>query len=65
MNAKHQRWANALRDKYNKILAQNGRLTEADYENMGIDVEKCIIQDKSCKSALFDVLEEFDRGTRT
>jgi hypothetical protein len=60
MNAKHKRWANALRDKYNKILAQNGKLYDQDYENMAADVEKCVIQDKSCRSVMFDVLEEFD-----
>ncbi len=61
MNKKHEIWANALRDKYNKILAQNGKLTDADYENMVADVKKCTDQDESCRSAMFDVLEEFDR----
>ena len=61
MNAKHEIWANALRNKYNNILAQNGKLTDADYENMVADVKKCTDQDESCRSVMFDVLEEFDR----
>ena len=61
MNKKHEIWANALRNKYNNILAQNGKLTDADYENMVADVKKCTDQDKSCCSAMFDVLEEFDK----
>ena len=61
MSKKHETWANALRNKYNNILAQNGRLTEQDYENMVADVKKCTDQDKSCRSAMFDVLEEFDK----
>lgn len=61
MNAKHERWANALRNKYNNIIAQNGKLTDADYENMIADVKKCTDQDESCRSVMLDVLEEFDR----
>lgn len=62
MNAKHETWANALRNKYNNILAQNGKLTDADYQNMVSDVKKCTDQDESCRSVMFDVLEEFDGG---
>lgn len=62
MNAKHKKWANALRDKYNKIVAQNGSLSDQDYQNMVADVKKCTDQDESCRSAMFDVLEEFDGG---
>ena len=61
MNAKHEKWANALRNKYNNILAQNGKLTDADYENMVADVKKCTDQDESCRSTMLDVLEEFDK----
>lgn len=61
MNAKHEKWANALRDKYNSILAQNGRLCDQDYENMVADVKKCTDQDASCRSVMLDVLEEFQR----
>ena len=61
MNAKHKKWADALRDKYNRIIAQNGSLTEADYENMVADVKKCTDQDASCQGAMLDVLEEFDK----
>ena len=62
MNTKHEIWANALRNKYYNILAQNGRLTDADCENMVSDVKKCTDQDESCRSVMFDVLEEFDGG---
>ena len=61
MSKKHETWANALRNKYNNILAQNGRLSDQDYENMVVDVEKCTNQDASCRDAMFDVLEEFDK----
>lgn len=61
MNEKHKYWADALRNKYNNILAQNGSLTEQDYENMVTDVQKCTEKDPSCRGAMFDVLEEFDR----
>ena len=64
MNKKHEIWANALRSKYNNILAQNGKLTDADYENMVSDAEKCIVQDKSCRDVIFSVLEEFDKRSR-
>ena len=64
MNAKHKKWANALRDKYNKILSQNGKLTDADYENMVADVKKCTDQDEDCRSMMLSVLEEFDRRNR-
>lgn len=58
---RHKWYADSLRDKYNKILAQNGSLTDKDYENMTKDVASCVEKDSSCRSALFDVLEEFDR----
>lgn len=61
MNKKHEIWANALRNKYNNILAQNGKLTDADYENMVADVKKCTNQDESCRSEMLGVLEEFDK----
>ena len=61
MNAKHEKWANALRNKYNNIVAQNGKLTDVDYENMVADVKKCTDQDESCRSVMLDVLEEFDK----
>jgi hypothetical protein len=61
MNKKHEIWANALRNKYNNILAQNGKLTDADYQNMISDASKCTNQDSSCQKVIFDVLEEFDR----
>lgn len=64
MNTKHQKWANALRNKYNNILAQNGELCDQDYENMVSDAGKCIVQDKSCQDAIFSVLEEFDKRSR-
>lgn len=64
MNKKHEIWANALRNKYNNILAQNGTLTDADYENMVSDVKKCTDQDESCRRVMFDVLEEFDKRSR-
>ena len=61
MNKKHERWANALRNKYNNILAQNGKLCDQDYENMVADVKKCTDQDESCRDIMLGVLEEFDR----
>lgn len=61
MNAKHEIWSNALRNKYNNILAQNGSLCDQDYENMVADVEKCTDQDESCRSVMLGVLEEFDK----
>jgi hypothetical protein len=61
MNKKHEIWANALRNKYNNILAQDGRLSEQDYENMVSDVKKCTDQDESCRSVMLGVLEEFDK----
>lgn len=64
MNKKHEIWANALRNKYNNILAQNGRLTDADYETMVSDVKKCTDQDERCRCVMLDVLEEFDKRSR-
>ena len=64
MNAKHKKWGDALRDKYNKIIAQNGNLSDKDYENMVADVKKCTDQDISCQSVMLDVLEEFDRKSK-
>ena len=61
MNKKHEIWANALRNKYNNILAQNGKLTDADYENMVADVKKCTDQDESSRNVMLGVLEEFDK----
>lgn len=54
-------YADSLRNKYNKILIKNKQLTNEDYKNMIDDVKKCTDQDKSCRNALFDVLEEFDK----
>ena len=65
MNKKHETWANALRNKYNNILAQNGGLTDQDYENMVADVKKSTDQDESCCNAMFEVLEEFDGRNNT
>jgi hypothetical protein len=62
MNEKHKYWADALRDKYRAIKQKNGTLTDEDYENMVTDVQKCTEKDPSCRGALFDVLEEFDRS---
>lgn len=58
---RHKWYADSLRDKYNSILAQNGCLTDEDYENMTKDVASCVEKDSSCQGALFDVLEEFDK----
>lgn len=57
-------YAENLRDKYNRILAQNGSLTDKDYENMINDVASCVEVDSSTRDALFNVLEEFDRRNR-
>jgi hypothetical protein len=58
---RHKWYADSLRNKYNKILAQNGYLVDTDYENLISDAEKCISQDVSCRGMIFDVLEEFDK----
>lgn len=55
-------YADSLRDKYNKILEQKGTLTDEDYQNMTDDVQKCVDKEPECRSALFDVLEELNRG---
>ena len=57
-------YAENLRNKYNKILAQNGTLTDENYQEMIEDVQKCTDKDSECRSALFDVLEEFDKRSR-
>lgn len=54
-------YAENLRKKYNKILAQNGTLRDEDYEHMIADVEACTNQDVNCRSAVLDVVEEFQR----
>ena len=54
-------YADSLRSKYNKIIAKNGTLTDKDYQEMIEDVQKCVEKEPACRSALFDVLEEFDK----
>lgn len=54
-------YAENLRNKYNRILAQNGTLKDEDYVNMTRDVDNCTNVDANCRSALLDVLEEFQR----
>lgn len=53
-------YADSLRDKYNKILAKNGTLTDENYQEMIDDVQKCTDKEPGCRDMLFDVLEEFD-----
>ena len=54
-------YADSLRKKYNGILVKNGTLIDEDYVNMIKDVDSCTNKDVNCRSALLDVLEEFQR----
>lgn len=61
MNQTHKYWADSLRAKYQLIKQKYGALADYDYEKMVADVQACTDKDESCRSAMFDVLEEFDR----
>ena len=58
---RHKWYADSLRNKYNTLLKKKGVLTDEDYENMIKDVEACTNKHDDCRSALFDVLEEFQQ----
>ena len=64
MNKTHKYWADSLRSKYQAIKQKNGVLTDEDYQNMVTDVQKCTDKDVECRSAMFDVLDEFEREKR-
>lgn len=61
---RHKWYADSLRNKYSTILSVNGELTDDDYEQMTEDAKACTDKDPSSRSAILDVLEEFDRKFR-